>query len=165
MRGDIVKATDAHAIVMAPNMRQVEVTEVYDGLGMKPLDALLYSLNRSIDAYSWIVEGRVACMFGVGVRDIISKKHIPWLLTTSLVEKYPVDFLRASRFIFHHFNVDRQFELSSFVDSRHVKSVQWLKWLGFAVNEANPLKITNLDDAGQKYSVDFYPFEVPAEQG
>jgi len=137
MLGAIVTATRAHAVAMAPHLRSVEVREVLDSCGMTPAVALLYELDRSSVAWSWIVDGEVACMFGVVAPDWLASESYPWFLTTSLVEKHSRQFARTCKELLPELLLAHP-KLCGMVDSRHNLSVRWLQWLGARIEPAQP---------------------------
>ena len=138
MIGEIVKATQEHAIRMAPNMRYDEVLECMDSTGMDAQTALLNELDRSESAWSWIVDGEVACMFGiVGGQSLMDPYSYPWFLTTPLVERHYRAFARACKALLPEL-LERHPTLCGMVDSRYALSVRWLEWLGARLGEPQP---------------------------
>jgi hypothetical protein len=129
----IVPATKEHAVAMAPRMRAPEVAEVRASGGYGPLEALLESLGHSELAYAALLGGEVACMWGVEhVRysALYGRVGAAWMLTTPLVERYPVTFYRGCRV-----ELQRLFEtfgmLINAIDLRHEQAVRWATRLGF----------------------------------
>jgi hypothetical protein len=121
---------------MAPRMRAPEVAEVRASDGYGPLEALLESLDHSERAYTALFGGEVACMWGVEhVRysALSGRVGAAWLLTTPLVERYPVTFIRHCRE-----ELDKLFEtydlLVNAIDGRHVQAVRWAARLGFPMD-------------------------------
>ena len=143
MLGTIVTATRAHAVAMAPNMRAVEVQELLDACGMAPAVALLYELDRSSVAWSWIIDGEVACMFGVVAPDWLTNEAYPWFLTTELVEKHSRQFARACKNLLPEL-LSAHPKLCGMVDSRHNLSVRWLRWLGARIEPARPWGVSGV---------------------
>jgi hypothetical protein len=137
MKGAIVPAHRGHALAMAPNLRAVEVREVLDASGMTPAVALLYELERSTVAWTWLVDGEVACMFGVVKAGLLDEAAYPWFLTTSMVEKHSKQFARACKELLPEL-LSAHPKLCGMVDSRHNLSVRWLQWLGARLEPAEP---------------------------
>lgn len=137
MIGEIVQATRAHAFSMAPNLRAAEVREVMDSIGLTPTEALLQELGRSLVAWAWIVDGEVACMFGIVTPEMLGEASYPWFLTTPLVERYSRQFARACKALLPEL-LTRHPKLVGKVDARYTISVRWLRWLGARVSEPQP---------------------------
>jgi hypothetical protein len=96
--------------------------------GLEPREAI----KKCLGPHTWsgLVEGKVACMWGV--RFSVNPGEFPtmWLLRTSLVNKHKIEFLRRSRAfaqrIAHEYGV-----VESCVNQTNVVSQHWLEWLGF----------------------------------
>lgn len=152
MLGQIVTATRTHALMMAPNMRAAEAREVMDSDGLTPAQALIHEIDRSSVAWSWIVDGEVACMFGIVSPNFLDLTAYPWFLTTPLVEKHSRQFARACKTLLPELLAAHP-KLVGMVDARHVLSVRWLQWLGATLGEPQPWGV-----AGEP----FHHFEIGA---
>ncbi|MCV6545692.1 MAG: hypothetical protein OIF56_00140 [Cohaesibacter sp.] len=131
---DIVPATKDHAKAIAPYMRQADRDEVMAGSGHLPLEALLFSLNQSDQAWTGRVDGVPAVMFGVGTINLLYRIGAPWLLGTEAVERHSLVFLRHSMLWKSHL-LSLYDELHNVVDDRNDVSKRWLVWLGFELGE------------------------------
>lgn len=134
MIGAIVSATRDHAESMAKNMRELDAIELLDADGIGPCDGLLRELDRSSSAWSWIVDGEVACMFGIVSPNLLSDAAYPWFLTTPLVERHARPFARACKTLLPEL-LARHGRLIGMVDARYTLSVRWLEWLGARLGE------------------------------
>lgn len=152
MLGQIVTATKTHALMMAPHMRDIEAREVMDSCGMTPVQALLHEVERSTVAWSWIVDGEVACMFGIVSHNLLDVAAYPWFLTTPLVERHSRQFARACKTLLPELLAAHP-KLVGMVDSRHVLSVRWLQWLGARLGPVEPFGVAGAP---------FHPFEIGA---
>lgn len=137
MKGVIIPATRGHAICMAPNLREAEAREVMDSDGLTPEQALIREVERSSSAWSWIVDGEVACMFGIVTRQLVDDSAYPWFLTTPLVEKHAIQFARSCKGLLPEL-LSIHPKLIGMVDARYVLSVRWLTWLGARISEPEP---------------------------
>lgn len=137
MIGEIVTATVAHARQMAPNMREAEIREVADSYGLSPLDALLMEVKRSAVAWAWVIDGEVACMFGIVSQAALSDVSYPWFLTTPLVERHSRQFARTCKTLLPEL-IAHHPRLVGMVDARYALSVRWLKWLGARLGPEQP---------------------------
>ncbi|CAJ0778745.1 hypothetical protein LMG7141_00794 [Ralstonia condita] len=142
MIGEIVPAMSSHARQMAPRMRAAEVQEVADSYGMSPLDALLFEVKRSSVAWSWVIDGEVACMFGIVTPAALSEVSYPWFLTTELVEQHSRQFARACKTLLPELLAHHP-RMVGRVDARYMASVRWLQWLGAKLGEPEPWGVGN----------------------
>lgn len=133
----IVPARPAHAEALAPRMREPEVLEVRASGGYDPLTALLDALEHSERAYAALIDGEVACMWGVEhVRYSAASGRVGavWLLTSPLIEKHRKVFWKGCRLelrsLFEAYDL-----LVNAIDARHVQAVRWARRLGFPLEE------------------------------
>lgn len=138
MESRIVTATLDHAIAMAPRMRDADAAECWALARLDPLAALRVSLETAVYAWTWLVDDEPACMFGVGTRNLIGAEGVPWLLSTELVARHRVTFLRGYRPYLAQMRGAFPY-LHNVVDARYVTCVRWLRHLGFVVHDAEPM--------------------------
>ena len=128
---------------MAYNMREIDVQEVWASSRSRPLEALVNSLKSSERARTGLVDGKIACMFGVCRKNLMSKEGIIWLLGTDLLKKHSIRFLRENKK--EIMDISKEFSiLENYCDSRNKITLKWLSWLGFTIEEAQPYGIYNL---------------------
>ena len=117
-------------------MRQADVDEVWASAQVMPDMALRLSLNASGgNAQTAIIDGLPAAMLGVGLRCVEYGR--PWMLSTSVVDRYPGLMLRHSPCIVAQWSATFPV-LINFVDARNLRSIRWLDWLGFTFDPALP---------------------------
>jgi GNAT superfamily N-acetyltransferase len=136
-RYQIIPASPAHAEALAPRMRAADVAEVYAAARHAPLEALTRSLAISTHAWCGIMDGEVACLFGVGMRSLLGGVGSPWMLGSDLIEQHGKAFLRRSRGVVAQMQAAYP-ELENWVDARNAVSIRWLRWLGFTLEPAAP---------------------------
>jgi len=133
----VVPATLDHVAAMAPHVRQADIDEVHAASGLPIEIALEKSYRMSTHCWAGIVDGEVACIFGVSPVNMLAGKGSPWLLGTDLVERHAMAFLRRNRryilIMLRMYN-----HLENYVDVRNTASIAWLKWLGFEFYEPEP---------------------------
>lgn len=136
-RVEIVPARAAHAEALAPRMRHAEVLEVRASGGFEPLQALLEALQHSERAFAGLIDGEVACMWGVEhlrYSAVSGRVGAVWLLTSPIIERYPKVFWRGCRrelaALFESYDL-----LVNAIDARHVQAVRWARRLGFPLEE------------------------------
>lgn len=133
-KGEVVPATWAHVDELAETMRQADVDEVWASGYLTPSVALSSALRGSLQAWTGLIDGRVACMFGVMPESLMGGSGYPWMLGSDLIERHQKLFLR--RCLENVAMMAEQFGyLHNYVDDRNVKSIKWLQWLGFEIGE------------------------------
>jgi hypothetical protein len=127
---DVLPATLAHAHALAATMRVADEAEVR-AAGHSPYDAVIRSMNLSGgECWTLMIDNQVAAVGGVMMYGILQRAGIPWLLTSTVVSKYPKVFWRAVRA--KMYDLRRQYGfLTNVVDSRYTSSLRWLERLGF----------------------------------
>lgn len=130
--------TDAHAIAVAARMRKADADEIA-ALGFaSPLDALRESLSLSTAAITAFVDGEPVGIVGIAVPHLIGEVAAPWLVTTDVVDRHPLAFARASRRILPLLIAGFS-SAENWVDARYTSCIEWLRWLGFTVDAAQPV--------------------------
>lgn len=128
----VVPATDAHCIAMAPRLRGRDCREI---IGIDPLRIMRASLGRSTHAWTWILDGEPAAMFGLRPRTLVgAAPAIAWLFTTDAIRRDLRTFLLGSRAILSVM-LDLYPAIEGCVDERFLESIQWLRRLGFRIGE------------------------------
>lgn len=136
----VAEAVPAHIPAIAADMREADRVEVWASHRHAPAQALASSLEKSELAWTCLVEGIPAFMWGVArLGSLISRKGSPWLLGTNL-------FFRAHRRLHGEFlrqcpayveRMQARFpRLENFVHAKNRLSVRWLRWMGFTVETA-----------------------------
>lgn len=67
MSQSLAQATPTDAAYIAPRMSAADAAEAWAAGRLKPLDALLRSMELSIESWTWRVDGEPAAMFGYAV--------------------------------------------------------------------------------------------------
>lgn len=131
---DIVPARAAHIRSVARRMRQADRDEVAAASGKSPSEALIYSLRKSSQAWTCLIDGRPEMMFGVGDLNVLAGIGAPWLLGTDAIERHYLAFLRGS--VGWRDQLLRRYPvMRNFVDDRNKVSMRWLRWLGFKLSD------------------------------
>ena len=110
------------AIEVASNLRPEDRREVEEGLGLDPMERLVYAAHNLECVYFEVPNGKTAGMAGVNEGGKV------WMLCTPAIHDYPLTFAReAKRFI-----ESREEELLwNIVDKRNTAHLKLLKFLGF----------------------------------
>lgn len=130
-KGDIlVRDAEAGDILdMMDRLRPEEVAEVWASHHYTPRQALEASWENSTGKMTFLYKGEVVGMFGVVPESLLSDRALVWLLTTDLIYKMKIAFLRASK-KFIPAIMSRYGHLHNFVDARNVQCLKWLAWAG-----------------------------------
>lgn len=132
----LVAPTEQHIAELAANMRAEDVEEVA-AFGETPLSAVQAAMQVSRDAYAWTIDGKVAAMFGVASFQIMNHVGHPWLLSTPELVRSPWRFLYGSRLFVREW-AQQWPVLVNYVDARYTVAVDWIKFMGFTVYDAEP---------------------------
>lgn len=153
MKYAIESATQAHVAAMCPHIRQADRNEVMASAGRDVEELLPECVDRAEMAWAGLVDGEVACIFGVQGASLLSETGFPWMIGTDLIEQHAKPFLRRNRKMVGVM-LDRYPHLINYVDARNAKAIEWLQWLGFEIHEPEKFGA---------YKMMFHPFEMRAE--
>ena len=137
-RWEIVPAAPAHVAPIAAHMREADRREVWTSHRHTPLQALEASLAASTLAWTCLVDGIPAFMWGVARRgSLLSTTGAPWLLGTSAMWRVQRDFLRQCPAYVAAMQAAFP-RLENYVHAENSVSLRWLRWLGFAIDTGTP---------------------------
>jgi hypothetical protein len=132
-------ATLDAAWYVAEHMREVDVQELRDLSGVGPFQAVVEAMKLPGEKWAGYYTDRPAALFGCAEVSILGCVGSPWLLGTDDVEHAPVSLVRVGRDLVHHWS--QQFALlENRVDGRNVKTIRWLRALGFNFDEPVQIK-------------------------
>jgi hypothetical protein len=115
---------------IAEHMRSADREEIEAASGHTPLQALDASFARSLIAFTAKIDGEPVAVFGVGDHDECGGIGIPWMLSTSAIEKQAVQAARLTRRYVKMF--DKFYPiLFNCVGEWNLLSRRWLRWSGF----------------------------------
>jgi hypothetical protein len=118
---------------MAAHMRKIDALEVYAMSLHTPKEALEFSLRTAVKAWTCVIDGDPAFMWGVSRRSLLSSTGIPWLLSTPAIMRVSREFLRRCPAFLR--KMQRCFpRLENYIHARNAVSLRWLAWLGFTVD-------------------------------
>lgn len=126
-----------HALFMTPFLRDSDLTELEAATKANPYEALLTSVLLSPKAYSVMEEGQPIAMFGAGTGTLLSRTGTPWLLATDDLESRTLTLGKLCCMYVESMFEDFDY-LVNYVDARNIKSVNWLKWIGFTIHDPEP---------------------------
>lgn len=129
-----VATTREHEDELLRNMRPLDWQEVQASSG-SPERALRQSVALSEAAVTALLDGHVACVFGLVPRAVMSDEAIPWLLGTPRLNKVARLLTREAKSFLEGSGYPK---LYNYVDARNTPSIRWLKLLGFAFDAPAP---------------------------
>lgn len=137
--GDVqfVKPTLEAVKLIAANMRQADVDEVWASHRHTPIEAVMDSWNVSMYSVVVMVNNTPCVIMGLLNCDLLSGTGIPWLLGTEKALKHAREFLRLSPPVIEEMlNVCPR--LFNYVHVNNKVSIRWLEWLGFIIDKPVP---------------------------
>jgi hypothetical protein len=121
-------------------MRPEDAAEVMASDGFSPVEAIIQSWASSKEAWTARMNGEVAAMYGVVIHpagSALTPVGVAWLLTTVVVDRYPVAFYKKCREVVKELT-ERYGTLINYTDARYARAVNWAGRLGFTVHPAVP---------------------------
>lgn len=133
-----------HIEVLAKNMRQADIDEVWAVQHLTPYEALDKSFCASRNTtFTITADGKVQCIFGTVPVSLLGTIGVPWLLGAATITEHTTPLLRASRRYIRE--VRKEYSLlMNFVDARNLLSMRWLRWMGFTIWESIPYGVDRL---------------------
>lgn len=125
---EIRKTELADIAAIIPNLRMHD-RKTIERLRLDPVALLRRTFDNGSPMMTALVDGEPACMWGLEKKSLLASWMI-WMLTTDLIDDYPIKFLRASRVIIRTWS-DAFGTIEGMVDSDFETSIKWLRWLGF----------------------------------
>lgn len=96
-------------------------------------NAIMDSIARSDFALAAYMGDEILGICGCVPVNLCASIGNPWWISAEAVERYPKTFVRASRMIIDMFH--QQYDhLQNFVDMRYIKSLNWLRIIGFRID-------------------------------
>lgn len=126
---------------IAAGMRAADAREVARAGARDPLSAVAESVAASTLCWVAEVDGELCAVFGVApINGMLSASGAPWMLGTDALDRHSVSLMRTCRpyiaqmrSLYPH--------LLNYVDAENVRSVRWLRRLGFEIHPAVPFGV------------------------
>lgn len=151
-RYEFVEVTEEGIEHIAQNLRPVDQEEAFATFGHRRyLDGIKLSVAASdsvvmaISAFSEPV-----AVLGVSTVSLLYNTGCPWMLATPHVDRYRRAFIEAGRF-YTQSMLSEYDALENHVDARNVKSIAWLKRIGFQISAPEPFGVMGYP---------FHPFRI-----
>lgn len=134
---EVLPVTVADIERILPDVRLADIDEIRDALGVSMRYALHDGITNSLNAKQIVIDGQVVAVFGDAVYSLLGSVGVPWLISTTHVEKHARAFLKVCKPEVQAMLIRHQ-HLMNYVDARNTTSIRWLKWLGFNFEPAAP---------------------------
>jgi hypothetical protein len=140
----IVPAEIDHVYALAKVLRPRDAAEIA-GSGHSAKRSLYRGFRNSILCRTAFVGADIAAMWGlcVGLHPGVSPLGdlgVPWLLTSSAVERVPVSFVKVAKAELALMRANRR-RLESYVAADYVQAVRLLRILGFTIEWPAPIGV------------------------
>lgn len=120
--------------LLAVGLRDADILECKRLFGREPRLSLWDGYLYSDICFAAEEGGEVFAVGGVMTKSLLSGGGIAWLLGTDKLESVWYAFARESRRVAEE--LTREYGvLENFVDASNTKSIRWLEWLGFHIEE------------------------------
>lgn len=130
---EIVPGTWEHAIALAEHMSPADRREVWAADHLTPAQAVRQSMAMSRRVWAGLIDGELACMFGVTDHGTaLTTVGVPWMMATKVIRRNPSLFLRRCRPVVEEMKQGYDM-LWNMADSRNKQTLKWLRWLGFEI--------------------------------
>lgn len=137
MAAEVLPVTAADVPAILPFVRQADIDEITEALGIPMEEALIDAVTDSLNTKKIVVDGEVVAVFGDATYSILGSVGIPWLISTTHVERHARAFLKVCKPEVQGM-LTRHTHLLNYVDARNTAAIRWLKWLGFTFAPAIP---------------------------
>lgn len=152
---EFISTTPAHIEQLASAIRKDDLNEVRASSGTGAYEAISVCVKASAEPITALYEGDVLCIFGIAKTTFLSKSAAPWMLGSRVLDRHKKSFLIYSKRYIEEARKDYP-HMVNYVDSRYIKAVRWLKWLGFDM----------VENAVMGYDgVMFHKFEMRTDNG
>lgn len=136
------KPTERDIEYLAANMRQSDIAEIQAAGDTRNLfDVVADGVADSALCVAVEYDGELLCIGGAAGRSLMSSKGVAWMLCTQAIEKHNRLFLLHGRDCVRVLLL-RYAMLENYIDARNIKSIRWLKKMGFAIQEPMPHPIS-----------------------
>ena len=94
-----------------------------------PVEVINEAMSESISNYVGLAEGVPAVMWGLRAAQLLDNSAYVWMLGTSIIDDYPIHFLRYSRAALNLMR-QRYRVLYGEIEADYKVSQRWLRWCG-----------------------------------
>lgn len=134
---EVLPVTADDVAEILPIVRQADIDEITEALGIPMERALREAITGSLNARKIVVNGLIVAVFGDATYSILGSVGVPWLISTVHVDRHARAFLKVCKPEVRGM-LTRHSHLINYVDARNTAAIRWLKWLGFEFGPAVP---------------------------
>lgn len=131
MKAFVRLATVADAEYIAPRLREADVRECDALLAAPPVLVIPLAIQEGRHVWTFGADGEPVGLFGVDRSPACERVGVVWMCSTPVIERYPYQFLHASRQVVDELNGIYPV-LTNLVDARNTLHHRWLRWMGFS---------------------------------
>jgi hypothetical protein len=122
-----------HEIVdLAGRLKESDVAEIDAAYAMEPLDAI--TSLRGSDVTGAYIDGRLEVIYGVNAADYDANMAAVWMLSSDVLHRHAKRLIRLGRQWLDEQQA-RHGVLFNFVDARAVRTLSWLRRMGFSFTD------------------------------
>ncbi len=134
----IRRPTQEDVEFLIANVREEDIEEI-DALDGSTIRAALEETPNLLDnSEVWEVDGKVVAMFGVTPVEDHAGVGVIWMLATKDFHKNVRRFPARSKEVIANAIAKYDF-IFNYVHTKNTKSIKWLEWLGFKMNDPEPI--------------------------
>lgn len=134
---NFVKPTPYLIELIAADMRQADVDEVWSSHHFTPREALMEGWDNSHSSVIVTVNDEPCVMLGLVIHDILTGSGIPWLLGTNNALNYKRNFFTQVPDVIDEM-LNTCPKLFNYVHVDNKVSISWLKRIGFTFDDPIP---------------------------
>jgi 2-hydroxychromene-2-carboxylate isomerase len=120
-------ASQKHIELMRTLTRPEDIEEVEEGSG---LDFQMALSTLGADEVQAVLEVNSGDLLGLGGLQYINGYAVPWLILTTNIDKYRLEFLRFSKRYILNIVLPEHGEMTNLVYKRNKLHIDWLTWIG-----------------------------------
>ncbi len=133
----VVPARREHALLLASVLSADHRREIADAAGIPPVDAVLMSMEASLESYAFVPGGGVMPVFMMGVEETgrLTGGAMLWMLASDAVRRHAPATLRAARWgLSRAFAAGGAERLEQYIPEWYATGLRFARRLGFAVD-------------------------------
>ena len=134
---DFVKPDDELLQLIALNIRPADRDELLAAGNKTVIDALYKSVKLSKTSVVACHNGTPLVIYGMGVPNQLGNTALPWMLGTVQSERFKREFMVYTARVIKEMLIEFP-RLVNFVYHKNIRSIKWLKALGFTIDDAKP---------------------------
>jgi hypothetical protein len=142
-RHKIIETTPEHLDHIVQNIRKPDLAELWASCLQTPDVVARKGLERSEVVMTGMIDDEPVCVWGVVKESMLFNAGTPWMIGSKALDRNATKFLRHCRPEVMKL-LDNYDILENYVDARNRRSIQWLRWLGFNIEEAEPYGVFKL---------------------